>query len=489
MSLCLWLQPTVNLAQTTIPLASTALYNPDRILVQPKPGVSLNRMAQLHSTLGSRVSHEFEKIGRLQIVSVRRGQSVEKLIDHYQQSGLVEYAEPDFAIRIATVPNDPKFVDGTLWGLHNIGQDGGTIDADIDAPEAWDVRTSASNIVVAILDTGIRYSHEDLATNVWTSPNDGGHGWNALTGTNDPADDHGHGTIMAGVLGAAGNNGKGITGVAWQIQLMGCKCISSSGIGFESDLISCIDFARTNGARVVNASLDSTGYSQALSNAIFSLRDAGIIFVASAGNNSQDIDVTPHYPAALNIDNVVSVAYTTRTDSLGFLSNYGATNVDLAAPGDQIYSTWSPSDSSYYPPFSFNVAGTSYAAACVSGSFALMLARYPGETHQQTISRVLNATDPLPSLAGKCVTGGRLNLRKALSPPISLMPLAPTGDGSIPFRVTAGPHRVCVIEGSTNLINWTPFFTNTTGASGTFDFTNGPSANSLFRLFRAVSSL
>jgi subtilisin family serine protease len=175
---------------------------------------------------------------------------------------------------------------------------------------------------------------------------------------------------------------------------------------------------------------------------------------------------------------------------LGSFSNYGATNVDLAAPGDQIYSTYKNSDASYYPPFdSISVAGTSYAAAYVSGALALMRAKFPTETHQQIISRLLNATDPLPSLAGKCATGGRLNLRKALSPPIQLIALSTAGTLPFQLRVSAGPSRTCVVQVSTNLTLWSPVFTNMTSTGGTFDFTDNACTNAPRRFFRAISTL
>jgi subtilisin family serine protease len=325
---------------------------------------------------------------------------------------------------------------------------------------------------------------------MWINPRDGGHGWNALNGTNDPNDDNGHGTLMAGVLGAVGNNGKGVVGVAWHVQIMACKCLDRAGNGSDSDVIACIEYARTNGARIINASLDSPAYSQALSNAIVAARDDGIIFVASCGNGPPaiDVDLSPRYPSCYDVDNIVSVAYTTRSDTLGFLSNYGATNVDLAAPGDQIHSTYSASDTSYYPPSFLNVAGTSYAAAQVTGALALMLARYPAEPYQQIISRLLSATDPLPALSGKCVTGGRLNLHKALSPPFNLT-VIPTSDGE-PFqlRLSGSPNQTYVVEISTDLTSWTPVFTNTTSANGTFDFTDNRSPDSGRGFYRAFSS-
>jgi subtilisin family serine protease len=460
---------------------SPAAYRADRILIRPGPAASPAAVADFHAAQKIEVLQTFEGIGRLQVVRVPEGETVPGLIGKYERSGLVEYAEPDFTGRVFATPNDPRFMDGTLWGLNNTGQNNGTADADIDAPEAWEVLTSASNIVVAVLDTGVRYTHEDLASNMWVNPNGGGHGTNALAGTNDPSDDSGHGTSIAGILGAAGNNGKGVTGVAWQVQIMACKCFDNFGAGNVSAVVACLDYARVNGARIINASWGFTN-SLALSNAFLSLRNAGIITVAAAGNAGTNIDVNPTYPASYDFDNIVSVAYTTRNDALGTTSNYGATGVDLAAPGEQIYSTFAATDSFYF----FNT-GSSFAVAYVTGTLALLLAKYPAETHQQVIARVLNGTDPLPGLAGKCVTGGRLNLRKALSPPISLTAIPTVGVGPFQMRVSAGPNRTCVVELSADLKFWSPTFTNTTAASGTFGFTDDQPTSSGPRFFRVVA--
>jgi subtilisin family serine protease len=341
---------------------------------------------------------------------------------------------------------------------------------------------------VAVLDSGVRYTHEDLAANMWVNPADGGHGWNALTWTNDPQDDNGHGTWMAGVLGAVGNNGKGVVGVAWRVQIMACKCFGSNATGSDSDIISCIYYAMFNGARVINASLGSYAYSQSLSNAIRTAARSGIIVVAAAGGPpAVDVDVQPYYPACYQIDNIVSVAYTTRGDLLGTRSNYGATNVDLAAPGKDIYTTAFNSDTAYLGNPALE--GTSYAAPYVSGALALMLAKFPTESYQQIISRLLNATDPVPTLAGKCLTSGRLNLRKALSPPIRLLPIASATNGPVQLRVSAGPNRTCVIQAAPDLTGWSPVFTNTTSSAGTFDYTDTQSTNLARRFYRAVSSL
>ena len=167
----------------------------------PKPGAPRATLTNFHSAQRAEVVSTFAAIGGLQVLQLPEGASVEDFIAQYRQSGLVEYAEPDYLRQLAATPNDPAYMNGTLWALDNYGQGGGTAGADIDAPEAWDVLTSASNIVVAVLDTGIRYTHEDLAANMWVNPSDGGHGLNAITGMNNVMDYNGHGTLVAGVLG------------------------------------------------------------------------------------------------------------------------------------------------------------------------------------------------------------------------------------------------------------------------------------------------
>jgi subtilisin family serine protease len=461
-----WL--TASAADQTAPTA----YREDQILIQPKAGISQTALNNFHQARNDVVLRTFDKLGRLQVLRVPKGETVSSLIAQYQKSGLVEFAEPDYLGHVfSTTPNDPKYLDGTLWGLDKIS-----------APAAWDVLTSASNIVVAVLDTGVRYTHEDLASNMWVNPNDGSHGWNVIAGTNDPNDDQGHGTSVAGVLGAVGNNGKGVTGVAWQVQIMACKCFNNFGIGSISSVITGMDYAKTNGARIINASWGFTN-SLALSNAVYSLRDFNIIVVAACGNSATDIDLNPTYPASYHFDNIVTVADTTRTDTLATASNYGATSVQLAAPGEQIYTTWSPNDSFYVTQ-----SGTSFAAPYVSGALALLLTKFPAETYQQIIARLLNATDPLPALAGKCVTGGRLNLHNALSPPILLTPLPVPAGQPFQLRVAAGPNRLCVVDETTDLMNWSPVFTNTTSTDGTFDFADDRSTNSAQRFYRATAA-
>jgi AraC-like DNA-binding protein len=386
-------------------------HRPDRILVQPKPDIDLAALTTFHGAQATRPLGTFQTFSGLQVLRVPEGRTVDQLIADYQRSGLVDYAEPDYLGHVFATPNDPKYLDGTLWGLNNTGQDGGVPGADIDAAAGWALRTCASNIVVAVIDTGVRYTHEDLAANMWVHPIDGSHGTNTLAGTTDPRDDSGHGTMIAGVLGAVGNNGKGVVGVAWRVQVMAVKSFDQFGVGSVSDAVAGLDYAMAHGANIINASWGFTN-SMALSNAFHSVRDAGILVVAAAGNSGIDIDAHPTYPAAYEFDNILTVAYTTRRDELGTNSNYGATRVHLAAPGERIHSTFAATDTFY-----FHNTGTSFAASYVTGTLALMRAEFPTESHQQLIARLLDGVDPLASLQGKTVTGGRLNLRKALSPP------------------------------------------------------------------------
>ncbi|HSY17051.1 MAG TPA: S8 family peptidase [Candidatus Acidoferrales bacterium] len=382
-------------------------FNPDRILVKPKTGADLSALNKL---LGVQVLDAFPAIGGLQIIQVPMGGTADALINIYQQSGLVQYAEHDFAVQALNDPNDFYYQQGNLWNFKNTGQNGGTPGADIHASVAWTFATNASSVVVAVVDTGVRYTHEDLGANMWADT-DGTHGINVVAGDSNPWDDYGHGSHVAGIIGAVGDNGVGVVGVCWSAKIMACKFLDSTGNGTISGAIECIDYARAHGAKVINASWGSfTFASQALHDSIASARDADIIFVAAAGNSGVNNDVTPLYPASYSdLDNVVSVAATDHNDLLPSWSDYGATNVSLAAPGTPIYSCWNGSDSDYEYD-----SGTSMACAHVTGACALLRAHFPNENHQQIIQQILNGTDPLPSLTGKCKSGGRLDLAKAL---------------------------------------------------------------------------
>jgi subtilisin family serine protease len=432
-------------------------HRPDRLILKPKAGAIVQRAAALnaaHAVIGAHIHRQYPMLRGIEVVQLPKGHDLKQAIEHYRKTGLFEYVVPDYEVSVAATPNDPSYLDGTLWGMNNTGQNGGTADADIDAPEAWDVRTNADTVIVAVIDTGVRYTHEDLASNMWVNTgeipgngiDDDGDGYiddvygiNAITGSGDPMDDHGHGTHCSGTIGAVGDNGKGVVGVAWRVQIMALKFLSAAGSGSDSDAIECINYAVAHGANIMSNSWGCQGcFDQALLDAIAAARDAGIIFVAAAGNNGTDIDATPFYPAGYDVNNLVSVAATDRNDQRASFSNYGATGVDLGAPGVSIYSTYNSSDSGYA-----TLSGTSMACPHVAGALAVMKAQFPSESYTQLIWRVLGNVDPLASLSNLCVTGGRLNLYKALTrepPPLANFTAAPVGDLSYSFTDTSlGP--------------------------------------------------
>jgi len=405
-------------------------YRGDRLLLVPRRGAE-KELKELHRQQGTRVLHSFPAIGGLQVIELPPGAEPREVARRFRGSGHVQTAELDHWIEAAALPDDPGVTTGSQWHLNNTGLLGGTIGADIHALEAWNVLNNASNIVVAVIDSGCRQTHEDLAANLWVNPaeipgdgqdNDGNgiiddiHGINGVTSTGNPEDDAGHGTHVSGIIGAVGNNGRGGSGVAWKVQVMPCKFLTPSG-GSESSLIQCLDYARDKGARIINCSFvaPASAISSSLSNAFWSVRNAGIIVVAAAGNfgssgggGGVNIDLDPQFPASFPMDNIVVVTGTTRRDEFSGY-NFGTNTVHLGAPGTEIYSTYFGFDSNYG-----TLSGTSMAAPCVSGALALMRARFPGLNYRQLISRLLQTVEPLPSLAGRCSTGGRLNLARAL---------------------------------------------------------------------------
>jgi subtilisin family serine protease len=357
---------------------------------------------------------------------VRTGSADAEVRSYLHEIRGVAYAEPNRVIRRAGVANDPRF--GELYGLDNTGQTGGTADADIDAPEAWRYTTGSSSVVVAVIDSGIDYAHQDLVGNIWTNPveiaddgidNDGNgfvddvHGYDFLNDNGSPLDTDGHGTHVAGTIGAVGNNGIGVVGVSWQVSLMALKFMNAAGTGDTAAAIQAVNYATMMrsmygvNVRVTNNSWGGDTFEQGLVDAINAGGDEGILFVAAAGNSRSDNDAWPVYPTNHDSPFIVSVAATDKADMLASYSNYGATTVDLAAPGDDILST--------LPGNAYDIkSGTSMAAPHVSGVAALALARAPHLGVADLKALLLDNVDHLPSLAGKTVTGGRLNAEKAL---------------------------------------------------------------------------
>ena len=418
----------------------------ERIILKVRPATVEWRIAAFHIDQGIKNISKLSAIHNLQVLELPTGVDAKAAVERYRQSGLVDYAEVDSPVRLAAEPNDPAYTNGGAWHLKNYGHNGGVAGADINAAAGWDLQFSASNVVVAVIDTGIRYTHEDLASNMWVNPSeiagngldddadgvvDDVYGFNAASNSGDPIDAAGHGTEVAGVIGAVGNNGLGTAGVAWNVKLMACRYTDASGNGYLSSILACFDYALRKHADIINASFESSGYSQAMKDAIAACRSNGVIVVAAAGNEGRDADVSPVYPAAYGLDNIVSVAATTSTDALASFSNFGLTNVQIAAPGMDVFTTIAGADSGYGTG-----SGTSFSAPIISGGLALLKAHYPQENYRQLLNRLYAGVDRLPGLGAKCATGGRLNLAKALGRNLVADFSADLTSGVAPLNVT-----------------------------------------------------
>ena len=402
-----------------------------------------------------------EAFSNLKVISFTKGTNLNTAFQELQKDPEVEYVLPNFTFSLQATPND---LTPRQWGLNNNGQeiisydyDGselartGKNDADINAPEAWDIRHDASNTIIAVIDTGVDYNHEDLAANMWSNPgeiagngidDDGNgyiddiHGYDFADNDPDPMDaivsyDYtnphqwipgdfstgGHGTHCAGIIAATGNNGTGITGVAWNTKIMALKIFGDGEpFAFTSDIVSAILYAADNGAKISNNSYGSTTPNSAWANAgnkplfdaISAANDAGMLFVAAAGNNGADLNQEAYTtPAGFELPNIISVAASDENDELASFSNYGSSMVDIAAPGVDIYST--------FPENRYrNMSGTSMAAPMVAGTAALLAEQHNELTPAEIKAIIMNTSDRLDSLTGSSATDGRLNTHNAL---------------------------------------------------------------------------
>ena len=431
---------------------------PDAPIRKAIPGPLTNRAVKnILSNMavpGSAVHKEFDRIvPGLTLVKLPWHATVADGLFGFSRSPDVLYVEPNYKRWLCAIPNDPYFE--YQWPLHNTGQTGGTIDADIDAPEAWDIHTGDPNIIVAVIDTGVDYNHPDLSANMWINPgednppigvvdandfdgddDDGNgyiddiYGYDFVNTDGDPMDDRGHGTHVSGTIGAVGDNDEGVVGVCWRVSIMALKSGDANSLFWTSDNIEAIQYAIDKGANIINASFG--GYYPSIAEEEAIIQAAGsaeILFVAAAGNYGWDNDAYPLYPASYDLDNIISVMATNHDDGRSLVpdfwgSNYGLTSVDIAAPGGEQEYPW------YYyrgilscvPGGGYDyMEGTSMAAPHVAGAAALVWSTDPNMSHTQVKKMLLHplAVDHLPSLQGYCVTGGRLNVFNALNlPPI-----------------------------------------------------------------------
>lgn len=397
----------------------------------------------IHKVLGNRFGinavNAFETNKNFYTVKLANAADTAAFLEEANKNPAVAYAEPNYIFRAygfrdkgdqadEVTPNDPSF--NQLWGMKNVGQNdssgsAGVAGADIGAAKAWAMAKGNKKIVVAVIDTGVDYTHPDLKDNIFRNeaecgPGDNNvdddgngfiddcRGWNfAGVSTKDPMDDNEHGTHVSGTIGARGNDGVGVVGVNWETSILPVKFLSGEGSGTLDDAIKAIQYATKMGAHVMNNSWGGGGYTQSMKDAIEEAKSKGLLFIAAAGNDGDDSDSYPHYPASYEVDNVIAVAATTNRDALASFSTYGKRTVHIAAPGHRILSSVPHNG---YDSFS----GTSMATPHVAGAAALVWGANTGLTYAEVKDRLLRSRDPIPSLARKTVVGGRLNVYNAL---------------------------------------------------------------------------
>lgn len=373
---------------------------------------------QNHQVLGQILgSHVKDVIPNLNVAVIKRPvfEIQHNVLKSLAENPNVEIVEPNFIYKINRTPNDPML--GSLWGLVNVGQNSGTAGIDIGAERAWDITVGNKDIIVAVIDTGVDYTHPDLKDNMWVNEaekngrpgvDDDGNGIvddiyganfvNANSPTGDPKDDNGHGSHCSGTIGATGDDGKGIVGVAWNVRIMGVKFLSASGGGSLDGALKAIDYATTMGARIMNNSWGGGGESATLKAAIERSNDAGVLFVAAAGNERNNNDSRPTYPATYNVPNVLSVAAIDSRGRLASFSNYGKNTVHVGAPGVGITSSVTRERYASYD-------GTSMAAPHVSGMAVLLLSNEPNITHLEMKERIIATAQPVEGLRGRSRAG------------------------------------------------------------------------------------
>ncbi len=396
------------------------VYVPNEVLIKVDSAASSQRLSEGLAGNGARVVEKFAGLG-WQRVRIPAGTSVDEAVARYQKLGGVVAVQPNYYYKLLATPNDPDFTHSGMYGLTKI-----------NAPAAWDLSTGSPNVVVANIDTGIRYTHQDLAANMWTNPGetnangidddnngfiDDYYGWDFRYNDNDPMDQNGHGTHTSGTIGAVGNNGIGVVGVNWNVRLMAIKIYSPTGSDTTSAmLIAAYQYVllmKNSGVniRITNNSYggcaEACGFDQATKDAIDALGDAGILNVFAAGNSGTNNDVSPHYPSNYTSPSILSVGGSNSLDARVY--NYGLASVDLAAPGIGIRSTTGGSDSSYGPS-----SGTSMSTPHVAGAAALLAAHNPSLSAASLKATLMNTVDVLPAFAGFNRSGGRLNVGNAL---------------------------------------------------------------------------
>jgi subtilisin family serine protease/DNA-binding beta-propeller fold protein YncE len=416
-------------AVPAVPQPPYAPHAADRILVKFRAAAPLKGRAALRTEMRAAPRPPFRT--GAEEWRLDPSMTVEQALDRLRAEPNLEYAEPDYILHADRIPDDPMLAQ--QWVVRNTGQTGGTPGDDLDMLRAWNVTTGSHDVIVAVIDSGIDPSHPDLRDNLYVNPgeipgngiDDDGNGlvddvsgWDFANGDNDPFDDLFHGTHVSGIIGAVGDNGVGVAGMAWHVRILPCKFLNSEGQGFSSDAIRAIDYATLMGARVLNNSWGGGALSLAMKDTIDAAGAGGAMFVVSAGNDGNDFADAPQYPAAYVLPNVIAVAATDANDDLATFSNYGG-SVLLGAPGVSVLST--------LPGGKYGrLSGTSMSAPIVSGALALLLSAEPDLDLGALRARLVAAAKPVPALQGKTITGGRLDVFRLLAHPDSTPPGAVT---------------------------------------------------------------
>ncbi len=479
-------------------------YASDRIIVKLEEGSTRTDLERINEQNDASTEEDLPR-SNVNVVELPQDLPVEEAVETYEASPDVEYAEPDYILKPSqtTSANDSYY--SSLYGLNNSGQSGGTADADVDAPEAWNTTTGDTGTVVAVIDQGVDINHPDLKNNIWTNSGetagngvdddrndyvDDVNGWDFYRNDSsvyDSGDGDKHGTHVAGTIAAEGNNSLGVVGVNWKAKIMPLKFLGPDG-GYTSDAVEALNYAVNKGVKISNNSWGGGGPSQALLDAINRADTAGHLFVAAAGNKGVNNDTTPHYPSSYNSANIVSVAATDYNDALASFSNYGSTSVDLAAPGVGILSTLPGNTYGSYN-------GTSMATPHVSGVAALLKSKSSSLDDTQLKAQILQSVEKKSNLSGKTATGGRANAAQALGVESATLTLAasPTlvnysGTTALTGKLSGSsgrvPNKTVTVWRSTNGgSSWTQDGTATyDAASGTYKASRTLAANTTFQM-------
>lgn len=447
----------------------SAEHAPDRLIVCFHKNTTFTQAArtQYHQSRGTAVRKHLRMINA-DVIQLPAGASLRAVAKKYAARPEVAFVQPDFIVHANELPDDEYFPHGAsslgapddqkMWGLHTNALDGvnqpptTVFDMDIDTAEAWEITTGSSSVVVAVIDSGVDYNHEDLAANMWVNTgetpgngldDDGNgyiddvYGYDFVNDDGDPMDDNNHGTHVSGTIGGVGNNGIGVAGVVWTVRIMALKFLGASGSGWTSDAVRAADYAVANGALISNNSWGGGGFNPALQAAIAAAQLVDHVFVASAGNDNRNTDDVPKFPASLDNENIISVAAMNPDGSRASFSNYGIETVDLTAPGVDIWSA--KRDGGY-----LSMNGTSMSGPHVAGVAALLRSVRPDSTFDQVKQWILDGVTPMSEWNGLVLSGGRLDAAESLR--LATMPwleIGPPSEGIVSPSASRTQARRC----------------------------------------------